>query len=42
MGQSAGGIHEVLPAAEIVARLVSGAEAAIDRLSALRTAQVTA
>ena len=42
MGQSAGGIHEVLPAAEIVARLVSGAEAAIDRLSALRATQVTA
>jgi enoyl-[acyl-carrier protein] reductase II len=42
MGQSAGGVHEVLPAAEIVARLVSGAEAAIDRMTALRAAGVTA
>ena len=42
MGQSAGGVHEVLPAAEIVARLVSGAEAAIDRMTALRAAGVAA
>lgn len=42
MGQSAGGVHEVLPAAEIVARLVSGAEAAIDRMTALRAAGVKA
>jgi enoyl-[acyl-carrier protein] reductase II len=42
MGQSAGGVHEVLPAAEIVARMVSGAEAAIDRMTALRAAGVTA
>jgi enoyl-[acyl-carrier protein] reductase II len=36
MGQSAGGIHEVLPAAEIVARLMKEAEAAIDRTAKLR------
>jgi enoyl-[acyl-carrier protein] reductase II len=36
MGQSAGGIHEVLPAADIVARLISEAEAAIDRTARLR------
>jgi enoyl-[acyl-carrier protein] reductase II len=36
MGQSAGGVHEVLPAAEIVARLMAEAEAAIDRLTALK------
>lgn len=42
MGQSAGGVHEVLPAAEIVARMVSGAEAAIDRMAALRAAGVKA
>ena len=42
MGQSAGGVHEVLPAAEIVARMVSGAEAAIDRMTALRAAGVKA
>ena len=36
MGQSAGGIHEVLPAAEIVARLIKEAEAAIDRTAKLR------
>ena len=36
MGQSAGGIHEVLPAAGIVARLMKEAEAAIDRTAKLR------
>ncbi|WP_411287359.1 NAD(P)H-dependent flavin oxidoreductase [Phenylobacterium sp.] len=36
MGQSAGGVREVLPAAEIVARLMAEAEAAIDRVTALR------
>ncbi|HEY9236510.1 MULTISPECIES: NAD(P)H-dependent flavin oxidoreductase [Phenylobacterium] len=36
MGQSAGGIHEVLPAAEIVASLMKEAEAAIDRTAKLR------
>jgi hypothetical protein len=35
-------VHEVLPAAEIVARMVSGAEAAIDRMTALRAAGVKA
>ena len=35
MGQSAGGIHEVLPAGEIVARLVSEAQASISRIAAL-------
>ncbi|MBL8771115.1 MAG: nitronate monooxygenase [Phenylobacterium sp.] len=43
MGQSAGGVTEVLPAGEIVRRLVSEAEAAIDRVSAIRKgAAVTA
>ena len=36
MGQSAGGVHEVLPAAEIVAQLLKEAEAAIDREAKLR------
>lgn len=36
MGQSAGGVHEVLPAAEIVAGLIKEAEAAIDRTARLR------
>ncbi|HEX4182905.1 MAG TPA: nitronate monooxygenase, partial [Caulobacteraceae bacterium] len=35
MGQSCGGIHEVLPAGEIVARIMAEAEAVIDRLAAL-------
>jgi enoyl-[acyl-carrier protein] reductase II len=35
MGQSAGGIHEVLPAGEIVARLIREAEASIARIAAL-------
>lgn len=37
MGQSAGGIHEVLPAAQIIANLISEAEAAIDRTAKLRS-----
>ena len=36
MGQSAGGVHEVLPAATIVANLITEAEAAIDRTVKLR------
>ena len=36
MGQSAGGVHEVLPAAQIVANLIQEAEAAIDRTAKLR------
>lgn len=36
MGQSAGGVHEVLPAGEIVRRLVAEAEAAIGRMERLR------
>jgi enoyl-[acyl-carrier protein] reductase II len=36
MGQSAGGVHDVLPAAEIVARIMAEAEASIDRVAALR------
>ncbi|WP_332770578.1 NAD(P)H-dependent flavin oxidoreductase [Phenylobacterium sp.] len=36
MGQSAGGVHEVLPAGEIVRRLVADAEAALERASKLR------
>ncbi|MDP3855802.1 nitronate monooxygenase family protein [Phenylobacterium sp.] len=36
MGQSAGGVHEVLPAGEIVRRLVADAEAALDRAGRLR------
>jgi enoyl-[acyl-carrier protein] reductase II len=37
MGQSAGGIRDVPPAGDIVARLVRDAEAALDRASACRT-----
>jgi enoyl-[acyl-carrier protein] reductase II len=37
MGQSAGGVHDVLPAAEIVRRLLAEADAAIGRLERLRT-----
>lgn len=37
MGQSAGGVREVLPAGEIVARLVSEAETALAKASAFRT-----
>jgi len=36
MGQSAGGIREVLPAGEIVARIMSEAEATIGRVAGLR------
>lgn len=36
MGQSAGGVHDVLPAAEIVARIMAEAEASIDRVAKLR------
>lgn len=36
MGQSAGGVRDVLPAGEIVRRIMAEAEAAIDRVSALR------
>jgi enoyl-[acyl-carrier protein] reductase II len=36
MGQSAGGVHDVLPAGEIVARIMAEAEAAIDRVARLR------
>ena len=36
MGQSAGGIHEVLPAAEIVAHLLADCDRSIERLNALR------
>jgi enoyl-[acyl-carrier protein] reductase II len=36
MGQSAGGVRDVLPAGEIVARLMAEAEAAIDRVAKLR------
>jgi len=37
MGQSAGGIREVLPAGEIVRRIMSEAEATIGRVAALRS-----
>lgn len=36
MGQSAGGVHDVLPAGEIVARIMAEAESAIDRVAAIR------
>lgn len=36
MGQSAGGVRAVKPAAEVVAEMVREAEAAIDRMAALR------
>ncbi|WP_269715552.1 NAD(P)H-dependent flavin oxidoreductase [Caulobacter sp. NIBR2454] len=38
MGQSAGGVRQVLPAGEIVRNLVAEAVAAIDRVAALRAA----
>lgn len=38
MGQSAGGVHDILPAGEIVARIMSEAEASIDRVAKLRGA----
>jgi enoyl-[acyl-carrier protein] reductase II len=37
MGQSAGGIHDVLPAGEIVTRIMAEAEAALDKAASLRT-----
>ncbi|WP_304176537.1 nitronate monooxygenase family protein [Phenylobacterium aquaticum] len=37
MGQSAGGVHDVLPAGEIVARIMAEAEAAIDKVAKLRS-----
>lgn len=37
MGQSAGGVHEILPAGEIVDRIVTEAEAAMDRMARFRT-----
>jgi enoyl-[acyl-carrier protein] reductase II len=37
MGQSAGGVRDVPPAGEIVRRIMAEAEAAIDRIAALRT-----
>jgi len=37
MGQSAGGVHEVLPAGEIVRRLIAEAEMALATASAFRT-----
>ena len=36
MGQSAGGVRQVLPAGEIVARIMREAEESIDRVSAIR------
>ncbi|MCI3134686.1 NAD(P)H-dependent flavin oxidoreductase [Phenylobacterium aquaticum] len=36
MGQSAGGVHDVLPAGEIVARIMAEAETAIDKVAKLR------
>ena len=36
MGQSAGGVHDVAPVAEVVARIMREAETAVDRLTALR------
>ncbi|ATQ44255.1 NAD(P)H-dependent flavin oxidoreductase [Caulobacter mirabilis] len=38
MGQSAGGVHDVLPAGEIVRRIMAEAEASIGRLGALKAA----
>ena len=37
MGQSAGGVHDILPAGEIVARILAEADTAIDRMNALRS-----
>ena len=37
MGQSAGGVRDVLPAGEIVSRIMAEAEAAIDTVAAIRT-----
>jgi enoyl-[acyl-carrier protein] reductase II len=37
MGQSAGGVHDIKPAAQIVAEMMAEAEAAIDRMARLRS-----
>lgn len=42
MGQSAGGVRDVLPAGEIVARIMREAEAAIDRVTAIRARSTVA
>ena len=42
MGQSAGGVHDVKPAGEIVRQIMAEAEAAIDRLTRLRAASPAA
>jgi enoyl-[acyl-carrier protein] reductase II len=42
MGQSAGGVHDVLPAAEIVRRIMAEAHAAIGRVAALDAASPAA
>jgi enoyl-[acyl-carrier protein] reductase II len=42
MGQSAGGVRDVLPAGEIVRRIVAEAEASIDRLTRLRAGSAVA
>ena len=39
MGQSAGGVKDILPVREIVARIMAEAEAAIDRVSGLRVTE---
>jgi len=36
MGQSAGGVHDILPAGEIVARIMAEAETALDKVAKLR------
>ncbi len=41
MGQSAGGVRDVLPAGEIVRRIMEEAEAAIGRVAALRAQRLT-
>jgi enoyl-[acyl-carrier protein] reductase II len=38
MGQSAGGIHDVLPAAQIVANILAEASGAIGRVGAIAKA----
>jgi enoyl-[acyl-carrier protein] reductase II len=42
MGQSAGGVHEVLPAGEIVRGIMAEAEGAIDRMAKVRAGEVAA
>ena len=41
MGQSAGGVHDVLPAGEIVRRIMAEANEAISRMAALQAADRT-